>query len=483
MSKKKKTRKTATPVLQTVTRTKQSKSDKIKILAWGASPQVITGFGVVMRKILCNLYRMYPGKYDVSMVGINHKGDFYDEFEITGGPENGRFRQWPAMQVGSTTVHMYGHHKFLSLLDQLDLKEFDLIFLFEDPFWVGGIIPGTNPQAIYIDVIRSKMAAKGAAHVPIVAYFPIDGIPNPKWLTNISKIDIPITYLNFGKDACIEAAPQLKDRIFTIPHGVDTNEFFPISEMEKKTFKRAMFGDEFVDKFMFLNVNRNQIRKLIPSTLIAFKRFQELTNNAAFIYLNMKPVESTGWNLFECCNSLGLTPGVDVMVPPQFEVSKGLPLNELNKAFSSADALVSTAVGGGWELAVTQAFATKTVVIAPNNTSHTELLGNQEDENERRGLLYKSGEKLSQQIIFTSDNSVVRPLPDLDDMVDKMLLIYNNKELRNKLQENAYTWAVNNISWEKDVVPKFDYFFTVAKRNKIARENKAKLINTTSTTS
>lgn len=478
MAKKKK----GTPLLQKVQEEGKmvgvpgNNQDRIKILGWGATPYVITGFGVVMRKILHSLYRMYPGKYDISMVGINHLGDFYDEIELTGGFQNGRFKQWPAMQFGGSRANQYGQHKFLSLIDTLNPFDFDLVFLFEDPFWVGGDVPNAKPITPYIDAIKGKMAARGKGHLPIVAYFPIDGIPKEQWVKNIAKIDIPITYLNFGKQACIEVVPELQDRLQIIPHGVDMQEFYPVSDTEKRVFRRAMFGDEFVDKFMFINVNRNQLRKLVPSTLIAFKRFQELTNNAGVIYLNMRAVD-VGWNLVECCKMLGLTPGVDVLFPPNFNVQKGLTLEELNKVFSSADVLLSTAVGGGWELAITQAFASKTAVIAPANTSHIELLGDQEDEESQRGLLYKAGETLSQRIIFPNDNEVLRPLPDLDDMVDKMIKIYEDTALRNKLQDNAYDWVESSLSWERDVVPKFDYLFTVAKRNRELREGAASPVN------
>lgn len=449
----------------------RAESGIIKILAWGAAPFVITGFGVVMRSLFSGLFNKYPGKYDLSLVGINHNGDFYDEFSLTGGVQNGRFRQWPAMQAGSGREHLYGQHKFLQLISQLDY-DYDLIFLFEDPFWVGGPVPGMNPPTPYIDLIKNELSKRGRGHIPIVAYFPIDGIPKPEWIQNISKVDIPITYLEFGKNSCEVVFPPIKDKnLRIIPHGIDVGSFHPITDAEKNIFKRAMFGDDFANKFMVLNVNRNQLRKLIPSTLLAFKEFNKAIGGKAFLYLNMSP-QDVGWNLIECCRSLGLSVGSDVLFPPNFRVQKGLSPEDLNNVFSSADMLVSTAVGGGWELSVTQAFATKTAVVAPANTSHIELCGDQTNLDVTRGLLYKSGDSLSRIMIFPNDNDVVRPLPNVEDMVNKMLVLYNNRELKAKLEYNAYKWVTSELEWNSKIVPQFDKIFTEAKSLKNIREGK-----------
>lgn len=458
----------AQPILHQ-TMQKLSSKPQINILAWAATPYVITGFGIVMKEILTTLYKNYPGVYNIYQVGINFHGDFADELYVTGGIERGRYKQWTAkvpMPGGGT--NLYGQPKFLQLLQDIQDVDVDLIFLFEDPFWVGGPIPGLDQSKSFPLLIKETLARKGMGHVPIVAYFPIDGIPKPSWIKNIaSYVDLPITYLDFGHKACVQLEPSLQNRLRIIPHGVNTKEFFPIHPTELRTFKRAMFGEIASDKFMFMNVNRNQLRKLVPSNLIAFKEFQKYVPNS-FIYLNMQPVD-VGWNLIECCNSLGLEIGKDVFFPPSFDTQKGLSVEDLNKLFNCADVLTSTATGGGWELSVTQAFATKTVTLVPNNTAHTDLCGSQTDLNTQRGVLYNSGSELKLSMIFPNDNEVVRPAPDLDDMVAKMKLLYDNPNLCRQIENNAYKWATETLNWERNVVPKFHQAFVDAKNVKAAR--------------
>lgn len=436
------------------------KSKKIKILAWGASPLVITGFGVVMKELLTNLFRSNPGKYEVRQVGINYLGDAYDPNYITGGTENGLYMQWPAMQAHTSEKHfMYGHQKFLNILSTINPADVDVVFLFEDPFWIGGPIPKTRD--LFIDQIKNIMQQRGMGHVPIVAYYPIDGIPDPAWINNINKVDYPITYLNFGRQASINVCPQLQDRISVIPHGLNPKEFFPISKQEARTFKRIMFGDDYVDKFMCLNVNRNQLRKMLPATLIAFKEFQKQVNGNAFIYMNMR-AQDVGWDLPKVCRNIGLQVNRDVFFPPNFNVQKGLPVEDLNRVFNIADMLVTSATGGGWEFAITQAFATKTAVVAPANTSHIELCGDQGNNELKRGFLYASGNTLSLRAVFSNDNEVVRPLPNIEDMIHKMKYVYDNPDIKAQVEENAYNWVTTQLRWDENVVPKFDRVFTAA---------------------
>ena len=436
----------------------------MNILAWAATPYVITGFGCVMKELLQNLYKSYPGMYNIHLVGINFHGEYQNELEITGGLQNGRLTQTPAAaQLAGGAMNLYGQTKLLEVLRNTT-SDLDAVFLFEDPFWIGGNVPGANANISFIDAVKSELHAKGMSHVPVICYFPIDGIPKKSWIENIAKYDIPITYLKFGANACIQNVPKLNGRISIIPHGVNPSEFFPISKHESMIFKRAMFGERSANKFMLLNVNRNQMRKLVPSTLMAFKVFQQQVPES-FIYLNMKPVD-VGWNLLSVCDSLGLEVGKDVMFPPDFSVQKGLSIEDLNKVFNCADALVSTATGGGWELAITQAFATKTLTIMPGNTSHVELCGPQGDPLAQRGILYNSGTSLALQTVFTSDNEVVRPMPDLDDMVNKLLWAYSHKEETERIKENAYNWVTSELTWEKHVVPKFHKIFQLAKNVK-----------------
>lgn len=438
--------------------------DPIKVLIWGAAPLVPTGFGNVMRHMLSGLFRKYPGQYDIAQMSINYYGDYVDEFQITGGPTNGRYRQWPAatQRTGLPMSHMFGQARFIELVKSIPI-DLDVVFLAEDPFWLGGSIP-TDPEngrRIFIDEIKKALHARGLPHVPIVGYFPIDGIPDPEWIQNISKYDLPITYLPFGAKSVEEVDSATGKRTSIMPLGIDPKEFHVLPPQETRAFKRAYFGEQNVDKYVILNCNRNQIRKFLPANLLAFKQYKDKFPDS-IMYLHMKDSEMVGWNLPRACKNIGLEIGEDVFFPANFNVNRGVSVSDLNSIFNVADMLTTTALGGGWELAVTQAFATNTVVVAPKNTSHNDLCS------EGRGVLYECGNRLALRAILRGDNEVIRPLPDTDDMVEKMIWVRENPEEVLAIKERAHQWVQTSLLWD-DIIPRWHHIFTRCKQFKNER--------------
>ncbi|HEC66031.1 MAG TPA: hypothetical protein ENI23_12120, partial [bacterium] len=94
-----------------------------------------------------------------------------------------------------------------------------------------------------------------------------------------------------------------------------------------------------------------------------------------------------------------------------------------------------------------EGMATRTPLIFPRNTALPEILG------EDRGLLVDSGHDIEHFTVLPHDNEVVRPLMSIQDMTDKMELLYKDEVLRMELAENGYNWVTNNLVWEKNVVP------------------------------
>jgi len=446
----------------------QPQQQPIRMLVWGASPHVITGFGNMMRQILKRLYRKYPGQYHISQMGINYFGDPIDEFELTGGLQNGRYQQWPAapQRAGLPMSHMFGQARFLELLRSHPV-DFDIVFLAEDPFWLGGVIPTDPPdkQRVFIDEIRNGLASRNRAYIPIIGYFPIDGVPDPMWANHLAKFDFPITYLRFGAESIIRKNKDLNGRVHVVPLGADFEEFHPLSQEEIYTYKRALFGEENKDKYVVLNCNRNQPRKFIPANMMAFKHFHDKYPDS-ILYLHMKS-KDVGWDLARVARNLGLEVGKNVFFPANFNINRGVPVTELNKIFNISDMLTTAALGGGWELAVTQAFCTKTVTVVPNNTSHSELCA------EERGVLYNCGNRLSHLAILAGDNDVLRPLPDTEHMIDRMMWVRENPDEVNKITENAYNWAQENIAWD-GIIDQWHSIFSQARNLRFTREKQVR---------
>jgi glycosyltransferase involved in cell wall biosynthesis len=232
----------------------------------------------------------------------------------------------------------------------------------------------------------------------------------------------------------------------TIPHGANLKDFHILDERDIESFKSQFFGEN-KDKFIFCNVNRNQQRKDIPRTIMAFKEFQKQVPNS-ILYLHMAKKDQ-GWDLIEVCNALELNTNKDVIFPENFGPNQGYPIEIVNMIYNCSDCIISTTLGEGWGLAWPEAMATKTPIIFPDNTALTENI------TEDRGYLVNSGTTTNLTTILPNDNEIVRSLTDIDDMVEKMLHVHNNYDEALKKADTAYNWITTKMDWQGEIAERW----------------------------
>jgi len=304
--------------------------------------------------------------------------------------------------------------------------DYDILFLLQDTFIMD-----------FIPELITHLKQKNHPHRSI-CYFPVDGIPKSEWVRNVSYPDRKFAYSEFGKAEAQKAYPEIGD-VDHIPHGVNLNDYYPLDEEKVTAFRNQYFG-VLADRFIFTNLNRNQQRKDIPRTLQAFKEFRKQVPESV-LYLHMAK-QDQGWNLEEVCKAYGFNTTEDVIFPENFGPNQGYPREVVNMLYNCSDCVISTCLGEGWGLSWIEAMATKTPVIMPGNTAMIENI------TEDRGWLTKSGTNPSLSTVLPHDNEVIRPLVDVDDMVEKMLEVYNNKDEVNRRVENAYNWVKEELDWQ-----------------------------------
>ena len=391
---------------------------KIKVLAYCDSPTCATGFGTVSRNIFEGLFR--TGRYQIDILGINYWGD----------PHNFPYRIWPTGT--NAEKDPYGRKKIVNMIARAGL-EFDILFFLQDTFIMD-----------FLPELMGFLKEKGAKYKSI-CYFPVDGVPKEQWIKNVSATDYPVAYTEYGKREAMAAFAGCKD-LQVIPHGVNTSDYFTHATDTVKTFRQKYFGQN-ADKFIITNLNRNQQRKDIPRTIHAFKKFKEEVPES-LLYLHMAK-KDVGWDLVEVCKGYGLDIVGDVVFPENFGPNQGYPREILNMIYNCSDCVVSTTVGEGWGLSWIEAMATKTPVIMPGNTAMVENI------TKDRGYLVRSGSNESLYTVIPHDNEIVRPLVDVDHMVETMLHVYNNYEEALEKAENAYNWVTTDLNWQTGVVPKW----------------------------
>ncbi len=405
---------------------------KKKILAYMDSPTVKTGFGTVSRNVLGILQK--TGKYDIDVFGINYHGQ--------PSPFQKIYNIWPAMDTSAGDP--YGRRKFCNFAMEHD---FDILFVIQDTFIVDFL-----PELIFH--LRKQVSEGKRKIFRTVMYYPTDSIIKPAWYRNISFIDKLVSYTEFGKKETIEGSKKLYgllddehrekidfkngDEISVIYHGVNLVDFSILPPEEIKDFKSNYFGNN-VDKFIYMNVNRNQQRKDIPRTIAAFKELKKDRPNS-LLYLHMATVDQ-GWDIRELCDAYGLSLAEDVLIPKDFEPNQAFPIEVLNMLYNCADCVISTTTGEGFGLAWIEAMATNTPVIMPNNTAMTELI------TEDKGYLVDSGTTPSLWTCIPNDNNILRPLVDVDDLGKVMIDVQDNYDNAKAKAKKAYEWVTTDLPW------------------------------------
>lgn len=407
---------------------------KIKVLAYCDTPSCATGFGTVSRNIFEGLYR--TGRYDIDVLGINYWGN----------PHPFPYRIWP---TGTNSDHdPYGRKKICNMIPQM---EYDLLFFLQDTF-ILDFLPELIP---HLRLNGKKFKS--------ICYYPIDGEPKEQWIKNISVVDFPVAYCEFGKEMSKKMYPDVSE-LAVIPHGVNTREYYPHPDADVKAFREKYFGSQ-ADKFVFTNLNRNQQRKDVPRTIMAFKEFRKQAPDS-ILYLHMAK-EDQGWNLPSVIKSHGLDIKKDIIFPENFGPNQGYPREIVNMVYNISDCVVSSCLGEGFGLSWIEAMAAKTPVLMPDNTALSEFI------TEDRGYLIKSGSDPSLHTVLGHDNEVIRPLVDVNDMVEKMLHIYNNYEEAKEKAENAYRWVNMNMDWQRSIAPQWVSIFDKA-AEELKEESKPK---------
>ena len=304
----------------------------MKILLYSDSPLCNTGFATVTK----NLVRILKD-HEVTVYGINHHGIYpKNDYDII-----------PAVTVGEFMQGAQDVYGLQRLVDSV--KGFDVLITVNDHF-------------ILQLCGKALRQACDKHNVKWIGYFPIDSEIRKEWADTMALCDVPVFYTEYGANQFM----KFSDKPFKIIyHGTDVETFYPIGQTEKDQ-ARMVFFSHAKGKKLIVNVNRNQPRKYIPETMMQFKRLLEQRDDV-HLYLHMKR-KDFGYDLSQLADWVGLPTG------SWSHAAGDIPVNLLNAVYNVADVFFTTHLGEGWGLTVTEAMATKTPVVVPDNTSMTEIV-------------------------------------------------------------------------------------------------------------
>jgi len=397
-----------------------------------------TGFATVSQNIIPRIKRHFGDSIELHICSINYFGD--PIYEKDGTVIFSAIKSAPKKDD-------FGRFGFLKILK--DSNEYDGIFIIQD---LGVIIPIIE----ILDFIKSEKRKNNQKSFKSIFYFPVDCSLIRKQVEGLEFFDTLITYTEFARKEVLKLRPELKGKLKVIPHGTDTKNFYPIVGIEK--FRTKYFGQN-ADKFIIMNLNRNQPRKDIPNTIFAFIELKKMWNfeRKPFLYLHCNPDDPMGHNLRAVLLQTKLIEGEDYIFPSKEEENHGSPIDKLNKIYNSVDLYLSTTLGEGWGLGFTEAASTLLPIICPNHTSFTEMSGN----GERAFVL----DELTPYV--NNIDNILRLQTNYIDVAESILLVassilgQNNdihgKESLNERTVKAYEWA-KKLNWDNVCKQWIEYF-------------------------
>lgn len=256
----------------------------------------------------------------------------------------------------------------LGLLKILSIGAYDLLWMMNDL----GVI---SPMITHIENIKQKKAKEGRTPFKTMFYTPIDGLPFLSHFDNLDKIDQVITYTEYGKKAMdknfIKLGKRPKNEIAIIPHGMDTDVFKPLDNKKELREKHGLP----VDAFIYGNINKNQPRKDIGTTLIAFAKIKgNKHHKKSVLYLHCYHSDPTGVNLYRVCEQLNLEVGKDVFFPTNDKyLNAEYTQEDMNEVYNCLDVLVNTTTSEGFGLTVSEAMSVGLPIVCPLHTSLNEI--------------------------------------------------------------------------------------------------------------
>lgn len=389
----------------------------MRLLFYGESPLNPTGFGTVNRHLLKACARVAD---EVTCIATTHYYESYDREE------------YPYEIIGCNPdiPHDFTGQKNLENIEKyLRAGEWDVFFI------QGDMGASTNIQ---------KLASEIAKEDPMkdtIFYMPVDGdISLGFMFSPLTWCSAPVVYTNHAKSVIKKYQPEIAKKTSVIWLGCETETFFPLSKREKREARKELFGEAYLDRFIVINVNRNQVRKDLARSINLFHGFHQKHPDTT-LYLHSVQNDSGGSLPVQA-----MLAGCDVKKFPAEIAFSGLdlanpwPRATLNRMYNACDLLISTAYGEGWGLTTTEAMAAGIPVLVPGNTANLDIVG----KNQERGYLMKTGGDLDHTTFIYENGGSPVPHVHKKSFMAQMERIYTHYDEALEKAEGALAWCRQN---------------------------------------
>ena len=322
-----------------------------------------TGFGTVAHNVLDRLTPYFKANnIEVDVCALNYADNPHQQYN----------EQIMVLNPKLFARNQEDYYWRDGVLKVLQFGEYDL-------FWAMNDIPVIAPMGRHLQYLNQDKVFKKQKPFKTLLYTPIDSQPYQRYFKDLECFDTLATYTEYGKKEIIDTyknvSPNKNISVEVINHGIDKINFKPLN---KKKELRAKYNLP-QDAFIWGNINKNQPRKDIGGTLIAFKYFKNWLkenhpNEKAVLYLHCYHSDKTGINLFVAIERCGLMLGEDVILPMDEKyINNKYTTQEMNELYNCFDAFVNTTMAEGWGLSVTEAMGVGLPIVVGLHTSLNEI--------------------------------------------------------------------------------------------------------------
>lgn len=328
------------------------------------------------------------------------------------------------------------------ILKMLQVGDYDLLWAMND-------VPVLGAMSPILRHLRQQKQFQKRKEFKMLMYTPIDSAPFARYFKDLDVWDEVYTYTDYGKKEAEKAFAKVNNRkmkIGVIPHGMDRFEFQPL--FDKKSLR--MKYDIPLDMFVFGNINKNQPRKDLGTSLLAFAEFkkwfeeQPKSDNMPSqvgLYLHCYHSDKTGIKIHVACERLGLIIGKDVFLPLEDKyVNNSYSTQEMNEVYNCLDCFLSTTTAEGWGLTITEAMSVGLPIICGNHTSLTEITDGGE-------LVYIVNDLIPHFQIEDAEN--VRMVLHPTEVKNQMINVFMDKMLRQTKYLKLYEHKFAEYNWDK----------------------------------
>ena len=314
--------------------------------------------------LLADDVRMHSGIATMSREFVMGTIHHFDWVQIAGAvqhPEQGKIidmneaaRKETGVQDANLKLYpVSGYGNPMLLREILDMEKPDAIMHYTDPRFWGWLY---------------QMERELRQEMPLMFYTIWDDLPYPRWNEPFyescdSLMCISKQTHNIVTNVCREE-PKEDWQITYIPHGIDEEQFYPLTEVdpnysEFKKFKNELLANKEYDFVVFYN-NRNIRRKGPGDIILAYKEFcDKLPKEKAdkcLLLMHTQPIDENGTDLPAVIDEL--CPYYHI----QFSHNKLTPV-QMNYLYNIADIQINMASNEGFGLSGAEALMTATPII------------------------------------------------------------------------------------------------------------------------